>query len=258
MTIENRIIESKQSIKVPPFDFDKAFKRIEEEKGRRIPFFKNKFALILSTCTALTAIIFAVVIPIKSFENKTKTIEIGFEQNSISDIARPYESQFETMIKTDTKAEKVKNLEVFYGNYHFTDWNAFTFSKEQTLHFSLKRAVISETTGKVIFEKEIFNSEHDISYFFSRQFYSKENSFTDIVAYDDLSNYEDKGSLLYTFTIEPIDGDTFATVFVDDYQTTYGKDKNMIECYDERSISYILKDGLLEFLEPPKKENINE
>ena len=162
------------------------------------------------------------------------------------------------MIITDTEVEKVKSLKVFYGNYHVTDWDEFTFSKQQTLSFSLKRAVIANSTGTTISEKEIFSSEHEISYFFGRQFYSKENSITDVVAYDDLSGYESAGILLYTFTIEPIDGDTFATVFVDGHETTYGKEKNKVECYDKRSIRYVLKDGHIKFLEPEKKENINE
>lgn len=258
MTIDERITESKKSIKVPPFDFDKAFERIEKQKERRMHFFKKKPVLIISSCMTLTAILLTIFIPISLSDNKSKTIEIGFDQNPKNDFSRPYETQFETMIITDTEVEKVKSLKVFYGNYHVTDWGEFTFSKQQTLSFSLKRMVIANSTGKTISEKEIFSSEHEISYFFDRQFYSKENSIMDVVAYDDLSGYESAGILLYTFTIEPIDGDTFATVFVDGHETTYGKGKNKVECYDKRSIRYVLKDGLIKFMEPEKKENINE
>lgn len=34
MTIDERITESKKSIKVPPFDFDKAFERIKKQKRK--------------------------------------------------------------------------------------------------------------------------------------------------------------------------------------------------------------------------------
>lgn len=257
MTIDERITESKKSIKVPPFDFDKAFERIEKQKERKVHFFKKKTVLILSSCMAMTAVLLAIFIPI-NLSNKSKAIEIGFNQNSKNDFARPYETQFETMIRTDTKAEKVKSLEVFFGNYHTTDWGSFTFSKQQTLSLSLKRIIIANSTGKAVSEKEILSQEQDISYFFDRQFYSKENSITDVVTYDDLSGYESAGILLYTFTIESLDGDTFASVFVNGHETTYGKENNMVECYDKRSIRYILKDGLIEFLEPEKKENMNE
>ncbi len=258
MTIDEKIMESKKSIEVPPFDFDKARKKIEKQKENRIPFFRKKSVLILLSLIALTAIILAVVIPIGILNNTTKTIEIGFEKGSENDYARPYETQFETMIRTDTKAEKTKNLEVFYGNYHKADWDEFTFSKEQTLIFSLRRKVIAGSTGNTIFEKEIFRSEQDISYFFSRRFYSKENFITDEVTYDELSVYESTGFILYTFTLEPINGETIATVFVYDKETAYGKSKNRIDCYDERSIRYVLDDGLVKFFEPEKKEKINE
>lgn len=258
MTIDERITESKKSIKVPPFDFDKAFERIEKQKERKMLFFKKKPVLILSSCIAMTAVLLAILIPISLLDSRPRTIEIGFNQNSDNGFARPYETQFETMIRTDTKIEKVKSLEVFYGNYHATDWDLFTFSKKQTLSLSLKRTVISNSSRNTISEKEISSQKQDISYFFSRQFYSKENSIMDVVTYDDLSSYESAGTLLYTFTIEPLDGDTFASVFVDGHETAYGKGKNKIECYDKRSIRYVLKDGLIELLEPEKKENINE
>ena len=257
MTIDERIKESKKSIKVPTFDFDKAFERIEKQKERKMHFFKEKPFLILSSCMAMAAVLLAILIPISLLDSRPRTIEIGFNRDSDNAFVRPYETQFETMIRTDTKAEKVKNLEVFFGNYHTTDWDSFTFSKQQTLSLALKRTVISNSSGKTISEKEIFSSEHEISYFFGRQFYSKENSIMDVVAYDDLSGYESAGILLYTFTIEPLDGDTFASVFVDGHETAYGKENNKVECYDKRSIRYVLKDGLIEFLEPEKKENIN-
>ncbi len=258
MTIDERITESKKSIKVPPFDFDKAFERIKKLKARKMLFFKKKPVLILSSCIAMTAVLLAIMIPISLLDSRPRTIEIGFNQNSDNGFARPYETQFETMIRTDTKIEKVKSLEVFYGNYHTTDWDSFTFSKKQTLSLSLKRTVISNSSGKTVSEKEISSQKQDISYFFSRQFYSKENSIMDVVTYDDLSSYESAGILLYTFTIKPQDGDPFASVFVGGHETAYGKEKNKVECYDKRSIRYVLKDGLIELLEPEKKENINE
>ena len=255
MTIDERITESKKSIKVPPFDFDKAFKRIEKQKERKIHLFKKKPFLILSSCMAMTAVLLAILIPINLLDSRPRIIEIGFNQNS--DV-RPYESMFETMIRTDTKAEKVKKLEVFYGNYHSDSWDSFTFSKKQTLIFSLKRIIISTSAKKIISEKEIFSQEQDISYFFSRQFYSKENSIMDVVTYDVLSSYERAGILKYTFTIEPLDGDTFASVFVCGKETTYGKGENKVECFDKRSIRYVLKYGRIKLLEPKKKGNINE
>lgn len=258
MTIDERITESKKSIKVPPFDFDKAFERIKKQKEKKIHLFKKKLFLIFSSCMAITAVLLAILIPINLLDSRPRTIEIGFNQNSDNGFARPYETQFETMIRTDTKAEKLKKLEVFYGNYHTTDWDSFTFSKKQTLILSLKRAIISNSSGKTISEKEISSQKQDISYFFSRQFYSKENSIIDVVTYDDLSSYESTGILLYTFTIEPLDGDTFASVFVGGHETAYGKENNKVECYEKRSIRYVLKDGLIELLEPEKKENINE
>lgn len=256
MTIDERITESKKSIKVPPFDFDKAFERIKKQKERKVQFFKKKPVLILSPLLALATALISIFIPI-SLSDKSKTIEIGFDQNSGNGFARPYETQFETMIRTDTKAEKTKNLEVFFGNCHVTDWGSFTFSKQQTLSLSLKRIVIARSTGKTVSENKIFSQEQDISYFFDKKFYSKENSITDVVSYNDLSGYESAGILLYTFTIEPLDGDTFATVSVHNHETKYGKDTNKIECYDKRSIRYVLNNGLIEFLEPEKTENIN-
>ena len=49
MTIDERITESKKSIKVPPFDFDKAFERIKKQKEKKRHLFKKKLFLILSS-----------------------------------------------------------------------------------------------------------------------------------------------------------------------------------------------------------------
>lgn len=45
MTIDERITESKKSIKVPPFDFDKAFERIKKQKEKKRHLFKKKLFL---------------------------------------------------------------------------------------------------------------------------------------------------------------------------------------------------------------------
>lgn len=258
MTIDERITASRESIDIPAFDFQTVREKAKNAKEKHIPLYKRKPFLIAASCTAAAAIFLSILLPLNLRINNSNPIEIGFSQDSNGGFVRPFESMFETMIKTDTKAEKSKNLEVFYGNFHSTDWGEFTFSKEQTCSFSLKRVVIANSTGKTISEKEIFRSEHDVSYYFSSAFYSKKNSFTDVVTYDDLAEYESAGTLLYTFTIEPTDGDTFATVFAYNQETTYGNTDNQIKCYDERSVKYVLKGGLIEFLEPEKKENISE
>lgn len=45
MTIDERITESKKSIKVPPFDFDKAFERIKSRKKRKDTSSRKSFFL---------------------------------------------------------------------------------------------------------------------------------------------------------------------------------------------------------------------
>ena len=96
MTIDERITESKKSIKVPPFDFDKAFERIKKQKEKKRHLFKKKLFLILSSCMAITAVLSAILIPINLLDSRPRTIEIGFNQNSDNGFARPYETQFET------------------------------------------------------------------------------------------------------------------------------------------------------------------
>lgn len=64
---------------------------------------------------AITAVLLAILIPINLLDSRPRTIEIGFNQNSDNGFARPYETQFETMIRTDTKAEKLKNWKYSMG-----------------------------------------------------------------------------------------------------------------------------------------------
>ena len=213
MTINEKILESKKSIKVPPFDFDKAWNKIEKRKENKTFWLRKKTVLILSACTAITATLLAVFIPINLVNNKTRVIEIGFDQDSGNGIVRPFESDLATMIKTDTKKENNKQLQIFYGNLYKGLWEYFSFSKEQTLLFTLYRENIDTNIDEIISKKEIYTMQEDISYFFSESFFWLSSSIIDTVSYEELLGISTNGSLLYTYTIRPLNDESFATIY---------------------------------------------
>ena len=190
-------------------------------------------------------------------QSSNKLIEIGFDVTGGNGGVRPFESGFETKIRVDAKKEPEKQLEIFYGNTYSDCWSQFSFSDEQAITFTLKRLIVTKEKSEIVSEDEILCFERPISYFFSEEFHSKTNFVIDTVSYDQLLKHTSQGYLSYSFTLEPNDGEPLTAIYVGERRTNFGEYVNRIKCYDARSIGFVLDNGSISFVAPPRRGNDN-
>ena len=251
MNIDKMIIQSVNNINLET-DKEKIINNIKAKTIKKSP--KNKKIIFSISSLAIASIVCAFIIPYLIKTNVNEIIKSSYSNNSSSPMSI-LEGAFSTSLKSTTKYENNKEIEVNYKSYLSIENDNIKFENDQLVNFSLIRNVHTDNDLKT---KIVYSFDNNISYFFNNNF---NYIYKDIVTLNDIIS--DKGVINYSITIKPKNENKLTSIYV------YNDNNELIDSYEnekeirshsflEGYFSYTVYVGLigLEKYDPYKNSNL--
>lgn len=251
MNIDKMIIQSVNNINLM-IDKEQMLNNIKLKTIKKSP--KNKKIVFSISSLAIASIVCAFIIPYLIKTNVNEIIKSSYSNNSSSPMSI-LEGAFSTSLKSTTKYENNKEIEVNYKSYLSIENDNIKFENDQLVNFSLIRNVHTDNDLKT---KIVYSFDNNISYFFNNNF---NYIYKDIVTLNDIIS--DKGVINYSITIEPKNENKLTSIYV------YNDNNELIDSYEnekeirshsflEGYFSYTVYMGLigLEKYDPYKNSNL--
>lgn len=251
MNIDKMIIQSVNNINLET-DKEKIINNIKAKTIKKSP--KNKKIIFSISSLAIASIVCAFLIPNLIKTNVNEIIKSSYSNNSSSPMSN-LEGAFSTSLKSTTKYENNKEIEVNYKCYLSIENDNIKFENDQLVNFSLIRNVHTDNDLKT---KIVYSFDNNISYFFNNNF---NYIYKDIVTLNDIIS--DKGVINYSITIKPKNENKLTSIYV------YNDNNELIDSYEnekeirshsflEGYFSYTVYVGLigLEKYDPYKNSNL--
>lgn len=251
MNIDKMIIQSVNNINLET-DKEKTINNIKAKTIKKLP--KNKKIIFSISSLAIASIVCAFIIPYLIKTNVNEIIKSSYSNNSSSPMSI-LEGAFSTSLKSTTKYENNKEIEVNYKSYLSIENDNIKFENDQLVNFSLIRNVHTDNDLKT---KIVYSFDNNISYFFNNNF---NYIYKDIVTLSNISSK--KGFINYSIVIKPKKEDKLASIYV------YNDNNEIIDSYENKNdisshsflegyFSYTIYMGLigLEKYDPYKNSNL--
>lgn len=251
MNIDKMIIQSVNNINLET-DKEKIINNIKAKTIKKLP--KNKKIIFSISSLAIASIVCAFIIPYLIKTNVNEIIKSSYSNNSSSPMSI-LEGAFSTSLKSTTKYENNKEIEVNYKSYLSIENDNIKFENDQLVNFSLIRNVHTDNDLKT---KIVYSFDNNISYFFNNNF---NYIYKDIVTLSNISSK--KGFINYSIVIKPKKEDKLTSIYV------YNDNNEIIDSYENKNdisshsflegyFSYIIYMGLigLEKYDPYKNSNL--
>lgn len=191
MNIDKMIIQSVNNINLM-IDKEQMLNNIKLKTINKSP--KNKKVIFSISSLAIVSILCTFLIPYLIKTNFNEIIKSSYSNNSSSPMSI-LEGVFSTSLKSTTKYENNKEIEVNYKSYLSIENDNIKFENDQLVSFSLIRNVHTDNDLKT---KIVYSFDNNISYFFNNNF---NYIYKDIVTLNDVIS--DKGVINYSITIKP-------------------------------------------------------
>ena len=217
MNIDKMIIQSVNNINLV-IDKEKMINNIKLKTIDKSH--KDKKIIISISSLAIASIVCIFLIPYLIKTNVNEIIKSSYSNNSSSPMSI-LECAFSTSLKSTTKYENNKEIEVNYKSYLSIENDNIKFENDQLVNFSLIRNVHSDNDLK---EKIVYSFDNNISYFFNDNF---DYIYKDIVDLDDISS--NKGFINYSIVIKPKNEDKLTPIYV------YNDNNEIIDSYENKN-----------------------
>lgn len=202
MNIDKMIIQSVNNINLM-IDKEQMLNNIKLKTIKKSP--KNKKIVFSISSLAIASIVCAFIIPYLIKTNVNEIIKSSYSNNSSSPMSI-LEGAFSTSLKSTTKYENNKEIEVNYKSYLSIENDNIKFENDQLVNFYLIRNVHTDNDLKT---KIVYSFDNNISYFFNNNF---NYIYKDIVTLNDIIS--DKGVINYSITIKPKNENKLTSIYV--------------------------------------------
>lgn len=163
MNIDKMIIQSVNNINLM-IDKEQMLNNIKLKTINKSP--KNKKVIFSISSLAIVSILCTFLIPYLIKTNFNEIIKSSYSNNSSSPMSI-LEGVFSTSLKSTTKYENNKEIEVNYKSYLSIENDNIKFENDQLVSFSLIRNVHTDNDLKT---KIVYSFDNNISYFFNNIF----------------------------------------------------------------------------------------